>query len=230
MAFRGWLPSWTARFVSFARGVVCELRPRRGVCRCRATLRRVRRTTFCLPTATSRKRVPPGSGAGLALSKPRPPALSCSIPVHTIFDSCPDGSGIRAIAMTVDAKYLATISDAEIQVQGPWGWPQWAGRPVPGEQLRGPLLGAPPCGSAHGAAPGSWGHRRTLTAPSALSRTEGLHLEVDFGGGKASVRAGPSQRVRFSGEWVVSEPVTIYRRAKPAFRLSGVWVWGSRAL
>lgn len=39
--------------------------------------------------------------------------------------------------MTVDAKYLATISDAEIQVQGPWGWPQWAGRPVPGEQLRG---------------------------------------------------------------------------------------------
>lgn len=46
------------------------------------------------------------------------PVLSCSIPVHTIFDSCPEGDGIRAIAITRDAKYLATISDAEIQVQG----------------------------------------------------------------------------------------------------------------
>ncbi|KAJ8779298.1 hypothetical protein J1605_012760 [Eschrichtius robustus] len=40
------------------------------------------------------------------------------IPVHTIFDSCPEGDGIRAMAITRDAKYLATISDAEIQVQG----------------------------------------------------------------------------------------------------------------
>nr|XP_031526054.1 cilia- and flagella-associated protein 251 [Vicugna pacos] len=37
------------------------------------------------------------------------------IPVHTIFDSCPEGNGIRAMAITRDAKYLATISDAEIQ-------------------------------------------------------------------------------------------------------------------
>ncbi|XP_039735308.1 cilia- and flagella-associated protein 251 isoform X1 [Pteropus medius] len=44
------------------------------------------------------------------------------IPVHTIFDSCPDGSGIRAIAMTFDAKYLATISDAEIQKVCIWRW------------------------------------------------------------------------------------------------------------
>uniref|UniRef100_A0A8C5UKX7 Cilia- and flagella-associated protein 251 n=1 Tax=Microcebus murinus TaxID=30608 RepID=A0A8C5UKX7_MICMU len=44
------------------------------------------------------------------------------IPVHTIFDSCPEGNGIRAIAMTLDAKYLATISDAEIQVVCVWKW------------------------------------------------------------------------------------------------------------
>nr|KAF6282991.1 hypothetical protein mMyoMyo1_020515 [Myotis myotis] len=44
------------------------------------------------------------------------------IPVHTIFDSCPEGEGIRAIAMTRDAKYLATISDAEIQKVCIWRW------------------------------------------------------------------------------------------------------------
>ncbi|XP_045390866.1 cilia- and flagella-associated protein 251 [Lemur catta] len=44
------------------------------------------------------------------------------IPVHTIFDSCPEGNGIRAIAMTPDAKYLATISDAEIQEVCIWKW------------------------------------------------------------------------------------------------------------
>ncbi|XP_062038500.1 cilia- and flagella-associated protein 251 isoform X2 [Lepus europaeus] len=44
------------------------------------------------------------------------------IPVHTIFDSCPDGNGIRAIAITRDAKYLATISDAEIQKVCIWKW------------------------------------------------------------------------------------------------------------
>ncbi|OBS79111.1 hypothetical protein A6R68_18519 [Neotoma lepida] len=37
------------------------------------------------------------------------------IPVHTIFDSCPEGNGIRSIAISHDAKFLATISDAEIQ-------------------------------------------------------------------------------------------------------------------
>lgn len=63
-----------------------------------------------------------------------------------------------------------------------------------------------------------------------LSRTEGLHLEVDFSGGNAGVHAGPSQRVRFSGECVVSKPVTTSRRAKPTFCLSGFWLWGSRAL
>jgi len=44
------------------------------------------------------------------------------IPVHTIFDSCPDGNGIGAIAITRDAKYLATISDAEIQKVCIWRW------------------------------------------------------------------------------------------------------------
>ncbi|XP_073864251.1 cilia- and flagella-associated protein 251 isoform X13 [Macaca fascicularis] len=44
------------------------------------------------------------------------------IPVHTIFDSCPEGNGIRAMAMTHDAKYLATISDAEVQKVCIWKW------------------------------------------------------------------------------------------------------------
>ncbi|XP_058137316.1 cilia- and flagella-associated protein 251 isoform X2 [Dasypus novemcinctus] len=44
------------------------------------------------------------------------------IPVHTIFDSCPKDSGIRAIAITRDAKYLATISDAEVQQICIWKW------------------------------------------------------------------------------------------------------------
>ncbi|XP_068419669.1 cilia- and flagella-associated protein 251 isoform X1 [Eschrichtius robustus] len=44
------------------------------------------------------------------------------IPVHTIFDSCPEGDGIRAMAITRDAKYLATISDAEIQKVCIWRW------------------------------------------------------------------------------------------------------------
>ncbi|XP_022453495.1 cilia- and flagella-associated protein 251 isoform X2 [Delphinapterus leucas] len=44
------------------------------------------------------------------------------IPVHTIFDSCPEGDGIRAIAITHDAKYLATISDGEIQKVCIWRW------------------------------------------------------------------------------------------------------------
>uniref|UniRef100_A0A2K5EQL6 Cilia- and flagella-associated protein 251 n=1 Tax=Aotus nancymaae TaxID=37293 RepID=A0A2K5EQL6_AOTNA len=44
------------------------------------------------------------------------------IPVHTIFDSCPEGNGIRAMAMAHDAKYLATISDAEVQKVCIWKW------------------------------------------------------------------------------------------------------------
>ncbi|XP_045152654.1 cilia- and flagella-associated protein 251 [Echinops telfairi] len=44
------------------------------------------------------------------------------IPVHTLFDSCPDGSGIRAIAITHDAKYLATISDGSVQKICIWKW------------------------------------------------------------------------------------------------------------
>ncbi|XP_059750246.1 cilia- and flagella-associated protein 251 isoform X3 [Balaenoptera ricei] len=44
------------------------------------------------------------------------------IPVHTIFDSCPEGDGIRAMAITRDAKYLATISDTEIQKVCIWRW------------------------------------------------------------------------------------------------------------
>ncbi|XP_023595065.1 cilia- and flagella-associated protein 251 [Trichechus manatus latirostris] len=48
--------------------------------------------------------------------------LFCSIPVHTIFDSCPEGNGIRAIAITHDAKYLATISDGKDQKICIWKW------------------------------------------------------------------------------------------------------------
>nr|XP_021487003.1 cilia- and flagella-associated protein 251 [Meriones unguiculatus] len=44
------------------------------------------------------------------------------IPVHTLFDSCPEGNGIRSIAITRDAKLLATISDAEIQKVCIWKW------------------------------------------------------------------------------------------------------------
>uniref|UniRef100_A0A671EE43 Cilia- and flagella-associated protein 251 n=1 Tax=Rhinolophus ferrumequinum TaxID=59479 RepID=A0A671EE43_RHIFE len=44
------------------------------------------------------------------------------IPVHTIFDSCPEGNGIRTIAISRDAKYLATISDAEMQKVCIWRW------------------------------------------------------------------------------------------------------------
>ncbi|XP_008057932.1 cilia- and flagella-associated protein 251 [Carlito syrichta] len=57
------------------------------------------------------------------------------IPVHTIFDSCPEGSGIRAIAMTHDAKYLATISDAEVQKVCIWKWTLAAETPACSLQL-----------------------------------------------------------------------------------------------
>jgi hypothetical protein len=43
------------------------------------------------------------------------------IPVHTIFDSCPEGNGMRSIAITRDSKFLATISDSATQVKGPLG-------------------------------------------------------------------------------------------------------------
>ncbi|XP_011803981.1 PREDICTED: WD repeat-containing protein 66 [Colobus angolensis palliatus] len=52
------------------------------------------------------------------------------IPVHTIFDSCPEGNGIRAMAMTHDAKYLATISDAEVQKVCIWKWTLAVGTPA----------------------------------------------------------------------------------------------------
>ncbi|XP_049624154.1 cilia- and flagella-associated protein 251 [Suncus etruscus] len=44
------------------------------------------------------------------------------IPVHSIFDSCPQGNGIRAIALSHDAKFLATISDDEAQKVCIWRW------------------------------------------------------------------------------------------------------------
>ncbi|XP_072456650.1 cilia- and flagella-associated protein 251 [Notamacropus eugenii] len=44
------------------------------------------------------------------------------IPVHTIFDSCPDGNGIKAMAMTKDAKFLVTIDDATFQKVCIWRW------------------------------------------------------------------------------------------------------------
>ncbi|KAM5237726.1 cilia- and flagella-associated protein 251 [Ctenodactylus gundi] len=52
------------------------------------------------------------------------------IPVHTIFDSCPEGNGIRVIAMTRDARYLATISDAEVQRVCIWKWTLAASTPA----------------------------------------------------------------------------------------------------
>ncbi|KAM9099738.1 cilia- and flagella-associated protein 251 [Sarcophilus harrisii] len=44
------------------------------------------------------------------------------IPVHTIFDSCPEGNGIKAMAMTKDAKFLVTIDDAPLQRLCIWRW------------------------------------------------------------------------------------------------------------
>ncbi|XP_044541344.1 cilia- and flagella-associated protein 251 [Gracilinanus agilis] len=44
------------------------------------------------------------------------------IPVHTIFDSCPDGNGIKAIAMTNDAKFIVTIDDQTFQKVCIWRW------------------------------------------------------------------------------------------------------------
>lgn len=64
-------------------------------------------------------------GSQASLGKGRPSVLFFRIPVHTIFDSCPEGNGIRSIAITHDAKLLATISDAEIQVKWPLGTLSW---------------------------------------------------------------------------------------------------------
>uniref|UniRef100_F7FU35 Cilia- and flagella-associated protein 251 n=1 Tax=Monodelphis domestica TaxID=13616 RepID=F7FU35_MONDO len=48
--------------------------------------------------------------------------LPSSIPVHTIFDSCPDGNGIKALAMTNDAKFIVTIDDQTFQRVCIWRW------------------------------------------------------------------------------------------------------------
>uniref|UniRef100_A0A8C2M3A4 Cilia- and flagella-associated protein 251 n=1 Tax=Cricetulus griseus TaxID=10029 RepID=A0A8C2M3A4_CRIGR len=61
-------------------------------------------------------------GPGIPWQGPSLSTLCFRIPVHTIFDSCPEGNGIRSIAITRDAKFLATISDAEIQKVCIWKW------------------------------------------------------------------------------------------------------------
>lgn len=43
-------------------------------------------------------------------------SLLCRVPVHTIFESHSEG-GVCAIAISQDAKYLVTISDAAVQVK-----------------------------------------------------------------------------------------------------------------
>ena len=43
---------------------------------------------------------------------------SCSIPIQTIFDTTDsDEGGVVALAMTPDARYLATLSAAKTQVR-----------------------------------------------------------------------------------------------------------------
>ncbi|XP_074061665.1 cilia- and flagella-associated protein 251 isoform X2 [Macrotis lagotis] len=44
------------------------------------------------------------------------------IPVRTIFNICPEGNGIKAMAMTNDAKFLVTIDDATCQKVCIWRW------------------------------------------------------------------------------------------------------------
>ena len=44
--------------------------------------------------------------------------FSCSIPIQTIFDTTDsDEGGVVALAMTPDARYLATLSAAKTQVR-----------------------------------------------------------------------------------------------------------------
>ena len=44
-----------------------------------------------------------------------PFTICCRVPVRTMFDAHPDG-GVVAMAMTPDAKFLATLSRGESQV------------------------------------------------------------------------------------------------------------------
>ncbi|CAH1800946.1 unnamed protein product [Owenia fusiformis] len=56
------------------------------------------------------------------------------VPVRTIFDPHPDG-GVQAIAMTPNAKYIATISAAETQTVAIWDWTSEEDTPVCTAQL-----------------------------------------------------------------------------------------------
>lgn len=65
---------------SFTDREVCELRPRRGVCRCRATRRRVCRTTFCLPQLRLGSGSPWEAGQASPSANPVPrPCLAASL-------------------------------------------------------------------------------------------------------------------------------------------------------
>ncbi|NXI45746.1 CF251 protein, partial [Galbula dea] len=57
------------------------------------------------------------------------------IPVHTIFESHPE-DGVRAIAISQDAKYLATISAGRVQRVCVWEWTSATEEPVCSVELR----------------------------------------------------------------------------------------------
>ncbi|NXG33204.1 CF251 protein, partial [Dromaius novaehollandiae] len=57
------------------------------------------------------------------------------IPVHTIFDSHPAG-GVAAVAISRDAKYLATISSGAVQRVCVWRWTHATETPVCSAELR----------------------------------------------------------------------------------------------
>ncbi|XP_001506270.3 cilia- and flagella-associated protein 251 isoform X1 [Ornithorhynchus anatinus] len=57
------------------------------------------------------------------------------IPVHTIFDSHPEGSGVAAIAISHDAKYLVTVGAADVQRVCIWKWTSDTNIPVSSAEL-----------------------------------------------------------------------------------------------